>query len=155
MKKRYIILMCFILLFMIGCNQEEAVGDILIEKEEYLMSTTKELDILKYHMTIKSINEGMEYNNTIFSFLVNNEDGMYICNYNRVTNNINIDNYIESITINDKEYKYYINNDTINLIYMIDDNYYLDLSIKAINNDTVSENIDNLLELFEFKIEEK
>ena len=155
MKKIYIVLMCFLVLLLTACSEEEKRGDILTDTNDYLMSETKELDILNYHMIINVPTLGMEYNNTIFSYLINNEEGMYLYNYNSITNNINLDYYLETIMINDKEYKYYIDNDTINLIYNIDNNYYLNLSIKAINNDTNNENINSLIELFNFEIEEK
>ena len=97
----------------------------------------------------------MSYNNTIFSFLVNNDDGMYIYNYNNISNNIDLSNYINTVTIGSYDYKYYLDNDTINLIYNIDDNYYLNLSIKNLNDEIDYENINYLLELFDFEIEEK
>jgi len=155
MKKIYIILICLLFLI-IGCKKEEKLGDITTNHNDYLMSNIKELDVLNYHIKINSINEGMSYHNTIFSFLVNNNDGIYIYNYNNVTNNIDLNNYIDSITIGDKEYKYYLNNDNINLIYNIDDNYYLSLSIKDLYNEIDNnENIIDLLELFDFEITKK
>ncbi len=155
MKKRYILLICLVFLFMTGCKEEKVAGDIITDSNEYNMTTTKELDVLSYHIRIKATNEGMEYNNTIFSFLVNDTNGMYIYNDNKVTNDIILDNYKEIIDVNDKEYSYYIENDTINAIYKLNDTYYLSLSIKAMNNDIDTNSINSYFELFNFEVESK
>ena len=65
MKKIYIVLICLVFLLVTGCkNEDDVTGDIMTNHNNYLMSETKELDILNYHIKIKSINEGMSFNNT-------------------------------------------------------------------------------------------
>ena len=141
-----------IILFIVGCGKEEVPkGDILNGEIEESLSNYKEYDMFRYHIKIRSEYEGKPYNNTIFSFMVDNSLGMYILNYHRITKeDINRDLYKEEIVSNNHVYKYFIEADNVNIIYDIDSDYYLQLSIKSLNNDM--SNIEELFRYFDFDI---
>ena len=151
MKKFVFVLL--ILLFITGCGNKEEVpkGDILDFDAEEALSNYFEYDMFRYHLNIRSLYEGKPYNNTIFSFVLDNNMGMYLFNYHQITKkDINRDLYQNKVVSNNKLFKYYIIGDTVNIIYDIDSDYYLQLSIKSLNNDI--NNIEELFGFFDFDI---
>ena len=150
--KRFVFVL-LILLFITGCGNKEEVpkGDILDFDVPESLSNYYEYDMFRYHLNIRSKYEGKPYNNTIFSFVLDNSKGMYLFNYNQITkDDINKDLYQSKIVSNNKLFMYYILDDTIKIIYDIDSNYYLQLSIKSLNSDI--NDIEELFNYFDFDI---
>ncbi len=156
MKKIVLITLC-LLLVITGCKKSEEenknYGDILEEKTNTLSLKT-EYNMGKYHLDIESNFEGQPYNNSIFSFLVNDLSGMYLLSYNKITNDFDESLYLDEIIINNKTYKYYIYNNTVYLDYQIDDNYHLLMMIKSLNN-SIDEIPYELLDNFMFNVKIK
>jgi len=148
-----VVFVLLIILFITGCSNKEELpkGDILESNDIELLSNYHEYDMFRYHLNIRTKYEGKPYNNTIFSFVIDNNTGMYLYNYHEITkDDINRDLYQNKLVSNNKLFNYYILGDTIKIIYDIDNNYYLQLSIKALNNDI--NNIEELFNYFDFDI---
>ncbi len=149
MKRLLIIMMC-LSFFITGCKKEETTtGDISYKKNVDTLSNEISYDIEGYHLDIKSDYQGMAYNDSLFSFMINNDYGMYIVEYKDITNKeINKSEYLE---YNDYLYKY--DNDFMDIVYLLDNDYYLYISIENLNNEFNNETITYLFSQLEFNIE--
>lgn len=149
MKRVLIIMMC-LSFFIIGCKREETTtGDINYKKNVDSLSNEISYDLSGYHLDIKSNYQGMSYNDSLFSFMINNDYGMYIVEYIDITNKeINKSEYLEY-----EDYLYKYNDDFIDILYLLDDNYYLYISIENLNNEFNDETITYLFSQLDFKVE--
>ncbi|MBP5683705.1 MAG: hypothetical protein J6X02_00435 [Bacilli bacterium] len=152
--KKYVVFLILIL-FITGCGnkEEKPKADILDFDTGMEMTNSYEYEMFKYKMIIHSEYLGKPYNNTIFSFMVDNNLGMYLFNYHSINKDNDKNLYKYSFVINNKEYHYYIDGDTLMIIYNLDNEYSLLLSIKSLNNDF--SNLYDLFNYFDFDIYEK
>ncbi len=152
MKRLFILIMC-LSFFVVGCKKEESeVGDINYKKNVDVMTNEISYEIDGYHLMIKSNYSGMSYNDSLFSYMINDENGMFIVEYNELNNlDINKDSY-NIYRINDKEYLYEYDNDYLDIYYFIDDNNYLSIIVENLNNEYNEENLLFLFNQLDFEI---
>jgi hypothetical protein len=152
MKRLFILIMC-LSFFIVGCKKEESeVGDINYKKNVDVMTNEISYEIDGYHLMIKSNYSGMSYNDSLFSYMINDENGMFIVEYKELNNlDINKDSY-NIYRINDKEYLYEYDNDYLDIYYFIDDNNYLSIIVENLNNEYNEENLLFLFNQLDFEI---
>ena len=152
MKRLFILIMC-LSFFIVGCKKEESeVGDINYKKNVDVMTSEISYEIDGYHLMIKSNYSGMSYNDSLFSYMINDENGMFIVEYKELNNlDINKDSY-NIYRINDKEYLYEYDNDYLDIYYFIDDNNYLSIIVENLNNEYNEENLLFLFNQLDFEI---
>ena len=152
MKRLFILIMC-LSFFIVGCKKEESeVGDINYKKNVDVMTNEISYEIDGYHLMIKSNYSGMSYNDSLFSYMINDENGMFIVEYKELSNlDINKDSY-NIYRINDKEYLYEYDNDYLDIYYFIDDNNYLSIIVENLNNEYNEENLLFLFNQLDFEI---
>lgn len=152
MKRLFIIMIC-LSFFIVGCKKEESeVGDINYKKNVDVMTNEISYEIDGYHLAIKSNYSGMSYNDSLFSYMINDENGMFIVEYKELNNlDINKDSY-NIYRINDKEYLYEYDNDYLDIYYFIDDNNYLSIIVENLNNEYNEENLLFLFNQLDFEI---
>lgn len=145
MKRLFILIMC-LSFFIVGCKKEDSeVGDIDYKKNVDVMTNEISYEIDGYHLTIRSNYSGMSYNDSLFSYMINDDNGMFIVEYKELNNNdLDKDSY-NIYRINGKDYLYENDDDYLDIYYFIDDNNYLEIMIENLNNEY---NEDNLLFLF-------
>ena len=86
----------------------------------------------------------MSYDESLFAYMINDDNGMFIVEYKELAKKDNMDGYNKYL-INDKEYLYEYNDDLSDIYYHLDGNDYLNITIQNLNNEF---NEDNLLFLF-------
>ena len=152
MKRLFIVMIC-LSFFIVGCKKEESeVGDINYKKNVDVMTNEISYEIDGYHLMIKSNYSGMSYNDSLFSYMINDENGMFIVEYKELNNlDINKDSY-NIYRINDKEYLYEYDNDYLDIYYFIDDNNYLSIIVENLNNEYNEENLMFLFNQLDFEI---
>ena len=152
MKRLFILIMC-LSFFIVGCKKEESeVGDINYKKNVDVMTNEISYEIDGYHLMIKSNYSGMSYNDSLFSYMINDENGMFIVEYKELNNlDINKDSY-NIYRINDKEYLYEYDNDYLDIYYFIDDNNYLSIIVENLNNEYNEENLLFLFNQLDFEV---
>ena len=152
MKRLFIVMIC-LSFFIVGCKKEESeVGDINYKKNVDVMTNEISYEIDGYHLMIKSNYSGMSYNDSLFSYMINDENGMFIVEYKELNNlDINKDSY-NIYRINDKEYLYEYDNDYLDIYYFIDDNNYLSIIVENLNNEYNEENLLFLFNQLDFEI---
>ena len=152
MKRLFILIMC-LSFFIVGCKKEESeVGDINYKKNVDVMTNEISYEIDGYHLMIKSNYSGMSYNDSLFSYMINDENGMFIVEYKELNNlDINKDSY-NIYRINDKEYLYEYDNDYLDIYYFIDDNNYLSIIVENLNNEYNEVNLLFLFNQLDFEI---
>ena len=152
MKRLFILIMC-LSFFIVGCKKEESeVGDINYKKNVDVMTNEISYEIDGYHLMIKSNYSGMSYNDSLFSYMINDENGMFIVEYKELNNlDINKDSY-NIYRINDKEYLYEYDNDYLDIYYFIEDNNYLSIIVENLNNEYNEENLLFLFNQLDFEI---
>ena len=152
MKRLFIIMIC-LSFFIVGCKKEDSeVGDINYKKNVDVMTNEISYEIDGYHLMIKSNYSGMSYNDSLFSYMINDENGMFIVEYKELNNlDINKDSY-NIYRINDKEYLYEYDNDYLDIYYFIDDNNYLSIIVENLNNEYNEENLLFLFNQLDFEI---
>ena len=152
MKRLFILIMC-LSFFIVGCKKEESeVGDINYKKNVDVMTNEISYEIDGYHLMIKSNYSGMSYNDSLFSYMINDENGMFIVEYKELNNiDINKDSY-NIYRINDKEYLYEYDDDYLDIYYFIDDNNYLSIIVENLNNEYNEENLLFLFNQLDFEI---
>ena len=152
MKRLFILIMC-LSFFIVGCKKEESeVGDINYKKNVDVMTNEISYEIDGYHLMIKSNYSGMSYNDSLFSYMINDENWMFIVEYKELNNlDINKDSY-NIYRINDKEYLYEYDNDYLDIYYFIEDNNYLSIIVENLNNEYNEENLLFLFNQLDFEI---
>lgn len=152
MKRLFIIMIC-LSFFIVGCKKEESeVGDIDYKKNVDVMTNEISYEIDGYHLIIKSDYSGMSYNDSLFSYMINDENGMFIVEYKELNNiDINKDSY-NIYRINDKEYLYEYDNDYLDIYYFMDDDNYLEIMVENLNNEYNEENLLFLFNQLDFEI---
>ena len=149
--KRLLIIMICLSFFIVGCGkteEENETGDINYKKNVDSLSNEVSYDIDNYHLYIKSSYQGMPYNESLFSYMINDDNGMFIVEYKEITNKeINKSEYLE---YGDYLYKY--NDDYLDIIYYIANEDYLLISIENLNNEFNQEIITYLFNQLNFEI---
>ena len=134
MKRVFIIMMC-LSFFIVGCKKEEnETGDIKYKKDVDVLSNEIAYDIDSYHIYISTIYQGMSYDESLFAYMINDDNGMFIVEYKELAKKDNMDGYNKYL-INDKEYLYEYNDDLLDIYYHLDGNDYLNITIQNLNNE--------------------
>ena len=145
MKKLFIMLFIIVSLFIVGCKKEESeTGDINYKKNVGVLTNEINYETDSYNIYIQTDYQGMPYNDSIFSYMINDDNGMFIVEYKDLLKKDNMDGF-NTYFINDKEYLYELNNDVMDIYYNLDNDNYLYISIQNLNDDF---NEDNILFLF-------
>ncbi len=154
MKRLFIIMIC-LSFFIVGCKKEEnETGDINYKKDVDILINEISYEIDNYHLYIKSEYSGMSYNDSLFSYMINDDNGMFIVEYKEI-NNIVIDKEsYNKYLINDKEYLYEITDDYLDIYYYIDNDNYLSITIENLNNEYNEENLLFLFNQLDFEVSE-
>ena len=151
MKKIIIFLLCLSII-VVGCSkEEEATGDINYKKDVDTLTNSVTYNIDNITLTIRSNYLGISNEDSLFSYMINDNNGMFIVEYKDINNNIvDYDSY-HRYSINDKEYLYNYNNDYMNINYVID-NRYLTITIENLNSEFNEEVIAFLLNQLDFEV---
>jgi hypothetical protein len=151
MKKIIIFLLCLSII-VVGCSkEEEATGDINYKKDVDTLSNSVTYNIDNITLTIRSNYLGISNEDSLFSYMINDNNGMFIVEYKDINNNIvDYDSY-HRYSINDKEYLYNYNNDYMNINYVID-NRYLTITIENLNSEFNEEVKSFLLNQLDFEV---
>ena len=151
MKKIIIFLLCLSII-VVGCSkEEEATGDINYKKDVDTLTNSVTYNIDNITLTIRSNYLGISNEDSLFSYMINDNNGMFIVEYKDINNNIvDYDSY-HRYSINDKEYLYNYTNDYMNINYVID-NRYLTITIENLNNEFNEEVISFLLNQLDFEV---
>lgn len=156
MKKTMIFLLIIIVLFVTSCKKdEEVVGDIPYNKDSFSLTDSISYDIGEFHIDIRTKYEGTTYDNSLFAYMINDSNGMFIVDYVGISNKeINKEELIEYEVL-DKKYLYKSNDDIVDIYYAINDNSYLYISIENLNSELDDDNIDYLLNQLDFDVIKK
>jgi hypothetical protein len=151
MKKIIIFLLCLSII-VVGCSkEEEATGDINYKKDVDTLTNSVTYNIDNITLTIRSNYLGISNEDSLFSYMINDNNGMFIVEYKDINNNIvDYDSY-HRYSINDKEYLYNYNNDYMNINYVID-NRYLTITIENLNSEFNEEVKSFLLNQLDFEV---
>ena len=156
MKKILMVLLCFCLL-LCACKKKEEneTGDIKYTKNVEALTDAVSYDINNYHLDIRSSYEGMAYKDSLFAYMINDTNGMFIVDYVDV-NNKDIDKeLLNEYHDVDKDYLYERNDDVINIYYYIDDEYYLYISIENLNTELDDNDLYYLFNQLDFDVQVK
>lgn len=152
MKRLFIILMC-LSFFIVGCKKEEETrGDINYKKNVDVLMNEISYEIGEYHLYIKSEYAGMSYNDSLFSYMINDDNGMFIVEYKEINDNVVDKDSYNKYLINDKEYLYDFDNDYLDIYYFIDNDNYLSIVIENLNNEYNEENLLFLFNQLDFEV---
>jgi hypothetical protein len=151
-----IFLLIIIVLFVTSCKKdEEVVGDIPYNKDSFSLTDSISYDIGEFHIDIRTKYEGTTYDNSLFAYMINDSNGMFIVDYLGISNKeINKEELIEYEVL-DKKYLYKSNDDIVDIYYAINDNSYLYISIENLNSELDDDNIDYLLNQLDFDVIKK
>ncbi len=151
-----IFLLIIIVLFVTSCKKdEEVVGDIPYNKDSFSLTDSISYDIGEFHIDIRTKYEGTTYDNSLFAYMINDSNGMFIVDYVGISNKeINKEELIEYEVL-DKKYLYKSNDDIVDIYYAINDNSYLYISIENLNSELDDDNIDYLLNQLDFDVIKK
>ena len=135
-KKIIIFLLCLSII-VVGCSkEEEATGDINYKKDVDILTNSVTYNIDNITLTIRSNYLGISNEDSLFSYMINDNNGMFIVEYKDINNNIvDYDSY----------HRYSIND------YVID-NRYLTITIENLNSEFNEEVIDFLLNQLDFEV---
>ncbi len=152
MKRVFVIMIC-LSFFIVGCKKEEQeTGDINYKKNVDALSNEIFYEVNGYKLTIKSEYAGMPYNDSLFSYMINNENGMFIVEYKDILDDpINLVDYQEYI-LNDVSYWYKLDNDYMDIVHYVDDNNYLSISIENLNNEFNDDIIFYLIDQLDYEV---
>ena len=149
-------MLMFIVLFITACKkEEEVVGDIPYNKDSFSLTDSVSYDLEEYHIDIRTKYEGTTYDDSLFAYMINDSNGMFIIDYVRIVNkDINIEDYKEYEVL-DKKYLYKASDDLIDIYYVINEGNYLYISIENLNSELDDSNIDYLFNQLDFDVLEK
>ncbi len=152
MKRLFIIMIC-LSFFIVGCKKEEnETGDINYKKDVDILINEISYEIDNYHLYIKSEYSGMSYNDSLFSYMINDDNGMFIVEYKDILDDpINLVDYQEYI-LNDVSYWYKLDNDYMDIVHYVDDNNYLSISIENLNNEFNDDIIFYLIDQLDYEV---
>ena len=149
-------MLMFIVLFITACKkEEEVVGDIPYNKDSFSLTDSVSYDLEEYHIDIRTKYEGTTYDDSLFAYMINDSNGMFIIDYVGIVNkDINIEDYKEYEVL-DKKYLYKASDDLIDIYYVINEGNYLYISIENLNSELDDSNIDYLFNQLDFDVIEK
>ena len=146
-------MLMFIVLFITACKkEEEVVGDIPYNKDSFSLTDSVSYDLEEYHIDIRTKYEGTTYDDSLFAYMINDRNGMFIIDYVGIVNKeINKEDFIEYEVL-DKKYLYKASDDLIDIYYVINDDSYLYISIENLNSELDDDNIDYLFNQLDFDV---
>lgn len=149
-------MLMFIVLFITACKKEEEVaGDIPYNKDTFSLTDSISYDISEYHIDIRTKYEGTTYDDSLFAYMINDSNGMFIIDYVGIINkDINKEEYTEYEVL-DKKYLYNASDDLIDIYYVINEGNFLNISIQNLNSELDEANIDYLFSQLDFDVIEK
>ncbi len=152
MKKIIIFLLCLSII-VVGCSkEEEATGDINYKKDVDTLTNSVTYNIDNITLTIRSNYLGISNEDSLFSYMINDNNGMFIVEYKDILDDpINLVDYQEYI-LNDVSYWYKLDNDYMDIVHYVDDNNYLSISIENLNNEFNDDIIFYLIDQLDYEV---